>query len=112
MSEVQPTVGVKELKEMIVLAAKVVNTGFAVAKDGKVGFEDIGYLMALIPAIQPALDGAGVIPSELKDLSVEEAAELVAFVGAELALESEKAKALVEKGLKLSFAIYDFAKAF
>lgn len=92
---------IKELKEVLLLAVDVVNSALMVAKDGKVGLDDLGAVLKLIPMIGPALDGAGEIPAELKDIDDAEAAELVGAVVGRLAIEDEKARLVVEKALKL-----------
>ena len=51
------------------------------------------------------------VPVELKDMDAVEGAELVAAVGAQLALDSAKAQAVVEKSLKLCLALGDLVVA-
>lgn len=102
--------GVKELKEVIELVTTCVKIGLDVGKDGKLTPEDIGFFLALVPKIEPAFSAIGKVPAELADLSQEEGLELVTAIGAALSLENDKAKALVEKSLKVAVSVYDLIK--
>src|SRR5690606_14394263 len=88
--------GTKELKELLDLILKGVEVGVLASKDGKVDAQDLGLLLTLVPHIQPAVDGVGMIPAELGDLSAEEAAEVIAHVMARLSVDNAKAVAIVE----------------
>jgi hypothetical protein len=81
------------------------------AKDGKIGVEDLPLLLKLVPVVGPAVDGVGNIPAELADLSAEEGAELISHVMAKLAIESEKARSVIEKALKALIAIQQLVQA-
>lgn len=106
--------GIEELKQVVGAVVDVVDLGVAVGKDG-IGKEDVVTLFAAMPklisSIGAGIEGAGKIPAELQDLSVEEAAELAAFVIAKLAVDDAKAKLIVEKSLKVAVAGFDLAKA-
>lgn len=103
--------GVKELKEALSFVMAAVDAGCKISGDGKVDMSDLQYLLALIPKIEPAFSGLSEVPSELSDLSTEEAAELVAFIMAGLVIDDAKAKDVVEKGLKVLVAGYELVKA-
>jgi hypothetical protein len=71
-------------KEVLVLVLK---TGDGVKKsleDGKFEATDAVNFMPLIPLLQPAIEGASEIPSELKDLDAQETQELVDLVAKDL----------------------------
>jgi hypothetical protein len=61
--------------------------------------------------VGPALDGSGQIPAELKDLSADEAAQVIAHVGAKLGLENSKAMHIAEAALKVAASSYSLVKA-
>lgn len=111
MTESLQSMSVKETKEALSAIIALANAGDAAAKDGKIDFNDIGLLIGLIPKIQPAIDGVKSIPSELKDLSSEEAEELVAFVTGELTVGNGKAVVIIEKGFKTMQAVAELVKA-
>lgn len=102
---------VKELKECLDLVLAGLEIGVKASADGKVDAQDLGHLLMLVPTIGPAMEGIGEIPAELADLSEAEAAELIAHVMAKLAVEDEKARLVIGKGLKVLVAGYDLVKA-
>jgi hypothetical protein len=104
--------GIKELKELVELPLGLVSAWHDAKADGKVGYEDAALLFKLFPVVGPALDGVSGVPSELADLSSEEAGELVVHVMGKLAIDDPKARALAEKSLKVLAAAYDLYKAF
>ena len=63
------------------------------------------------PKLVPAIEGVKEIPAELKDMSTAEAAAVVAEVGAKLAIDNEKAKAVVDNSLKTLLAVKDLIDA-
>lgn len=90
---------IKNTKE----AVKLVISGFKAYKlaaaDGKIGFEDLGHAMIMLPHIQPAFEGIMEVPAEFKDLNAEEASELSAFVLAELGDVGDKLEAIITASL-------------
>lgn len=106
--------GIKEVKEMVDLVVAVVESGAEIMKDGKVGIEDLGSVMRLVPYIGPAVQDAHMIPAELKDLDSDEAAELLAHVGAKLVVDDKKAAIVIDHSLKMlkkSYELYLEGKA-
>jgi hypothetical protein len=103
--------GVKDLTDVIDLALAAVNVVQSAKKDGHIGVEDLGLVLQLIPLAGPALDGVGQIPAELKDLSAEEAAQVVAHLGAKLGIEDSKAMHIAEAALKVAASGYSLVKA-
>lgn len=97
--------GIKELKEMVDLVIGLANAGVKIGKDKKVDVTDLSHLLGLIPLIQPAFDGVTKLPAEVLDLSTEEGAELVAHVGASLAVDSARAKAIITASVKLAMDV-------
>lgn len=92
---------VKELKDVVILTAKVVNGIQEALKDGKIGLSDANILFSLVPPTIAAIDGAGDIPAEIADFQAEEAVELIAAVSAELVVDNEKAKKIIAASLDL-----------
>lgn len=102
---------VAQLKDVVLLVAKGVKAGMDVAKDGKVDWSDVSHILGVTPALIAALDGVDKIPAELGDLSAEEAAELGAHLMSELALDDEKAKAVLGASLKVLVGVVDLVVA-
>ena len=93
------------------LALAGVSVGVSASKDGKIGVEDFGYLMALVPVVGPAIEGIDKVPAELADLDESEAAEVIAHVMGKLAVDDAKAIAIIGKSLKAIAAVYELVKA-
>lgn len=74
MTNIDGTKKVLELVKQIALSLK------DVMSDGKVGWEDLPKLIPILAKLRPAIEGAQVMGSELKDLSDEEIAELMVLV--------------------------------
>jgi len=106
-------VGIKETTEMLDLVVDLVSV-IAEAKknNGKIDIADLPLLFKLIPDLSPAFDGIGLIGKEFKDLSVEEAAALVAHVVARLNVTEEVAKEKLEASFGWLVATYKLVKAF
>jgi hypothetical protein len=92
--------GIKETKEAISEIIALANAGDAAAKDGKIDFADLPLLIGIVPKIQPAIDGSGLIPKELGDLSSAEAAELISQISVELVIGDVKAKEIISQSLE------------
>ncbi len=99
--------GVKETKELISLGIALEKAVVAAKADGKIDINDLPLLLAVLPKLQPAIDGIDQIPAELKDLSAPEAADVVAYVMAELAIGEGKAKEVALKAVALGVAALD-----
>lgn len=101
---------VKNTKEVIVLVLK---SGEAVKKslaDGKFDVADTTNFFPVITLIQPALEGATLIPSEIKDIDSQEAQELVDLVAADLGVLANAPKLIgqINAALKLIKAAHEF----
>lgn len=70
----------KELKELVALVVAVVKAGQAAAADGKLDLNDLGFLMAVVPALGPALDNMGGIAAELDNWDEAHEAEMIAYI--------------------------------
>lgn len=103
--------GVQNLEEALDLALTSVEVGRQIAGDGKVSLPELLLLLKLVPKVGPALKDLDKVPSELQDLSAEEALALSAMVVAKLKLPADKAGPVLEKGLKAIAAVYDLAVA-
>lgn len=103
--------GVKELLDVVDCSIALVNCGLLVAKDKKISLDDLPAVFAVIPKLVPAIEGIKEIPAEMKDLDGAEAAEVVTKVAADLAVDSEKAKAVIAASLKTVLAVKDLIES-
>ena len=72
--------GVKEILELIAGLKEVAKLGKLALKDGKINLEDLALLSQLLVKQQvlvAALDGLGELGAEVKDLSLDEAVQLI-----------------------------------
>lgn len=76
--------GIQNTKEVLVLGFAVGNVVKQALSDGKIGLEDLGLLMQLLPVAGPAFNDISEVISEFKDLDVAEAKELLEFAANEL----------------------------
>lgn len=73
--------GVKETLEVLEAVKVLAESGKKVLADGKVSIGDIGTLLDLMkkfPVVNAGIQGAELVPVEIKDLDAEEAELLVA----------------------------------
>lgn len=103
--------GIRNTTEIIALAAAL---GIAVRNaqsDGKVNASDIGELIAVVPRIAPAIEGADEIPAELRDLDPAEAEQLkqqvVTAVGS---ISDAKAARLAGRALTIGTELWHFVR--
>jgi hypothetical protein len=72
--------GIKELLELIAGVKELALVGKAVMKDGKISVEDLAALSGLLSKQEiliAAFQGAADVPEEVKDLTLDEAMEIV-----------------------------------
>lgn len=69
-------VGIENIKEVYTLIAASLLAVQAANADGKIGLEDLGQLMVILPAAGPAFDQIGQVGAELKDMDEAEEKEL------------------------------------
>lgn len=105
--------GIKETKEMLVF---LFTLGKAVKEakenDGKIDYMDAMLLMKVLPSMGPALDNAGDIVAEIKDIDGEEADELITYIGQEvgLVIGKEQLVAQIIAGLEVVKSLNNFIK--
>lgn len=106
--------GIKETKDVLNLGFAFANSFKLAMENGSIDALDIPHLVAIFPALTPALEGVGKVPAELKDLSEEEIGELLRHAAVKLGdhLEDPKLVRKVEKSLKVGLAILDLVKEF
>lgn len=107
--------GIKETAEAVIAALSVFDAVSKAKKnDGKIDFNDLGLLIPVLPKVGAALDGSDKIVPEMKDLSAEEAGELIQLVAEGLTggIVSEKLADRIEKVLIALKANYEAFKAF
>jgi hypothetical protein len=105
------SVGIQNLKEVVDLVLVGHKIAVQAQADGKIDFADAALLMQLIPVVSPALAGIDQVVPEALDLDAAEGVELVAHVAANLAVENEKAKAIIVEALKFAVQGVQLAKA-
>lgn len=101
---------IKNTKEVLVLAFSIGGAFKAANADGKIGYEDIGQLMTVIPSFGSAFEDIAKVPAELKDMSAEEAQELRMMITEKFGALVDEAK-LVEQvnlGLEAMVCLYKF----
>lgn len=101
----------KELVEFLDMLLDGVQVAVDANADGKIDVSDLPLLLKLVPSIGPAITDMDKIPSELAVLSPESAAAVVTHVMTKLAITDEKARELIDLGLKAAAANYAFVKA-
>lgn len=72
--------GIKELLELVAGLKEVALVGKAALKDGKIDMNDLGLLSQLLlkqQALILAFEGLGELGGEAKDISLDEAMELI-----------------------------------
>jgi len=97
--------GTEETKDVLALGLSL---GMAVDKslaDGKIDWSDAANLVDVVRTAPAAISGITNVPNELKDLSAEEKAELMAWSKAEFDLRDDGLEATVEAGLGVGLAI-------
>lgn len=80
--------GTKEIKEALLALAVVAKAGMLIGADGKVNFDDLKYVFELAKENAVILEGikdAEKITAEVKDLSADEAKELLMLLFAKYA---------------------------
>jgi len=104
--------GIENTKEVLVLGFTAGGVLKSAMADGKIGLEDLGLLMQLIPVAGPAFEDIGEVVSEFKDLDEEEAKELLSFAAEKLTGVFTEAE-MVEKinaSLQVGLAIANLVK--
>jgi hypothetical protein len=101
----------KEVKELITLLNSGIHLGVQVIQDGKVGFNDMPYVLDFIEKLVPGVQGISQIPSELAQMTDQDAEDLIEFAVQDLNLPEGKAKEVVELSLKILSDLFHLVKA-
>lgn len=106
--------GVKETKEALDLGIALAKLVVDAKADGKIGVEDLGLLLNLVPSVGPAVDGMSQVAKEVGELDEQDAADLLAHAAAKLAMElnDEKLAVKVAASLKVVLALGEAYAAF
>lgn len=101
--------GIKQLKSIALLAASLGVAGATILEDGKVGFGDIGAVLALAPDLTalPSVNFQEAL-IEVKDLTPEETGELVQAFSAKFSIPQKKVEEVLEE---LLASAHDLHKA-
>jgi hypothetical protein len=111
MSETKLTVGFKETKEVLALAIALgKGVEASLADDGKITIRDIPNFFPTLFKLKDAFEGIEQVPVEFKLATPEEAAELKAFVKAELDLEDDKIEKFIEDSFMVVLDIWMLVK--
>lgn len=103
--------GVKETKEAFDLGFALVQAGQCATEDGKVNLGDIACAVPVFPKVGAAVEGIGLIPSELGELDAADEKELLDHAAVKLGQTLPDGKlrrcvyAYVKVALALSHAI-------
>lgn len=103
--------GIDSIKAVLLLMFGLQKAYKDAMADGKIDLADLPVIMGLLPQIEGMASHFNDVIPELKDLSAEEGADLVAFAMAHLAITDAHASDVVDKSLKLALAALELAKA-
>lgn len=98
--------GIKETGELVVWVGKVGSAVGESMEDGKLTASDILKIFKTLPDAPAALMGIAEVPTELKDLDVEEAAQLVGLFAESFAIPNHEAEHKVEMILAALSQLY------
>ena len=101
--------GIEETKEMV---GFVISLGEGVAKAVEDGFslDDIVYFLEALTRAPAAFENMAAIPSELKDLSGEEAQALKDYIAEDFDIPNDKLEDVIERALQLAADLYEFLR--
>lgn len=94
----------KELLEFIVGLAQSLGNSM---EDGKIGFEDLGYLLDVLQLAGPAFEGVAKVPGEMSQLDEEGKNELVEVVDG-LNIPQAEVEMVIKNGLKIALDLVEF----
>jgi hypothetical protein len=103
--------GVEETKDVIAAGVALANAVISSLKDGKVTLTDIPAFIAPVTKLPAAISGIALVPAELADLDAIELQELTEAVKAQLEVDDEKAKVIIQKSIQTLYGLYDLVKA-
>lgn len=104
--------GVKELKELLLFVLSMTEATVSSLEDGKFGIGDAMKFLGVLKKAGPAMQGIGLIPAELKDLSPEERDEVEKYIAANFDLKNDVLEAAIEGALDALLSIADLGKIF
>jgi hypothetical protein len=102
--------GNEEIKDVISLVVKSVESISVISEDGKIGVSDIPAIWVVVEKLGKAMVGSQKIPQEFDDLSETEVDELIDYVMVEYSKSKVPAKIIVEKSVKAVKALFDVYK--
>lgn len=100
----------KETKELLSFVFALAKTAEKALEDGKIGLDDASLFFTLLPSFGPAFDNISEIPSELGNLVVEDAHELVKWAADEFDLEDDHVEEVIEKSLGVIVKVWELIK--
>ena len=100
---------IRETREAVVVIVQAFNAWQSASSDGHVSFHEWVKFAGLIPEFWDAIESAGNIPKELKDLDGLEADELIGLVahGIEMHVEGNVLRRKIDKILVAFHAVAD-----
>lgn len=97
----------KELKEVLKLGIEIQKAMSDSLEDGKINLFDITEFIPVIMAAGKAIDGIGNVRNELKNLTLEQKAELKDYVKTEFDLPNDQLEILIEDTINVMLELYE-----
>jgi len=100
-------------KTLVVTLAQLASAVLEAKKDGKVDVKDIGLLMPILPNLFTVLENYEQIPTELTDLTKEEANEIITALKANLVIgeNEDEIEMLIQETLDAAWHIFQVVVA-
>jgi len=102
--------GIQETKDVVKFVIRLGEAGAKSLEDGKFSVSDLSNFINAAGALPAAIGGIGSVPAELKDMDVDERAELLAYIKEEFDIAEENIEAVVEKALTAVIGLFDLIK--
>jgi len=100
--------GLENIKKVLAFSFSLAKAIDLARADGKIDYTDVQYLLAPAMKVVDAVAGAKQALAEIKDLSVEERAQLDAYIKAEFDISDDELEVKIEKGLALALHVAEF----
>jgi len=104
--------GIKETKELVKFGIDMAESFDKALGDGSFSLEDLSFFFNAFISASAAFENIGQVPTELKDLSAEEMAELKEYVNTEFDIANDKLEAVIEKAIAVVIGIYELISLF
>lgn len=95
------------LKSMVSLVIQMCDSGYIMAQDGKLEWDDVGEVWDIMKKVYPAFKSVGEIPAEAAHLTPEQFDQLIILIESEFTIVPEKSKDVLDKILKAAKACHE-----